>query len=79
MTGETQKTDKRELIFDAAEALFSKHGYDGVTLRAIAKQAGVDVALAGAPLSCSDSDNTAAFSASLHWFRSICTPPAFGK
>ncbi|MFC6199676.1 TetR/AcrR family transcriptional regulator [Ponticaulis profundi] len=46
MTGETQKTDKRELILDAAEALFSKHGYDGVTLRAIAKQAGVDVALA---------------------------------
>ncbi len=46
MSGEKKKTDKRELILNAAEALFSRHGYDGVTLRAIAKEAGVDVALA---------------------------------
>ena len=46
MTMEPQKTDKRELILNAAEALFAKHGYDGVTLRAIAKTASVDVALA---------------------------------
>lgn len=37
---------KKERILDAAEALFSQHGYDGVTLRKIAEQAGVDVALA---------------------------------
>lgn len=46
MAGDKKKADKRELILNAAEALFSRHGYDGVTLRAIAKTAGVDVALA---------------------------------
>ncbi|MAK62121.1 MAG: TetR family transcriptional regulator [Ponticaulis sp.] len=46
MTGQETRTKKRELILDAAEALFSRHGYDGVTLRAIAKMADVDVALA---------------------------------
>lgn len=39
------KTDRRTAILDAAEAEFSAHGYDGVTLRAIAKRAGVDLAL----------------------------------
>ncbi|HKI73309.1 MAG TPA: TetR/AcrR family transcriptional regulator, partial [Pseudomonadales bacterium] len=39
-------TPKRERILDAAEELFALHGYDGVTLRQIAKKAGVDVALA---------------------------------
>ncbi|KCZ93304.1 TetR/AcrR family transcriptional regulator [Hyphomonas johnsonii] len=37
---------RRTAILDAAEKLFSEHGFDGVTLRAIAKEAGVDVALA---------------------------------
>lgn len=37
---------KRERILDIAEELFALHGYDGVTLRQIAKGAGVDVALA---------------------------------
>ena len=37
--------EKRELILDAAEELFAMHGFDGVTLRQIANQAGVDVAL----------------------------------
>lgn len=46
MANEKKRTDKSELILNAAEALFSRHGYDGVTLRAIAKEAGVDVALA---------------------------------
>ncbi|GMG87553.1 TetR/AcrR family transcriptional regulator [Biformimicrobium ophioploci] len=36
---------RRERILDAAEELFAAHGYDGVTLRQIAKLAGVDVAL----------------------------------
>ncbi len=40
------REDRRTRILDAAEALFSRHGYDGVTLRAIARSAGVDVALA---------------------------------
>lgn len=39
------KTDRRTAILDAAEAEFSAHGFDGVTLRAIAKRAGVDLAL----------------------------------
>jgi AcrR family transcriptional regulator len=37
---------RRERILDAAEELFALHGYDGVTLRRIARHAGVDVALA---------------------------------
>ena len=40
------KTDRRTAILDAAEAQFARHGYDGVNLRAIAREAGVDVALA---------------------------------
>lgn len=39
-------TPKRERILDAAEELFALHGYDGVSLRQIAKKADVDVALA---------------------------------
>lgn len=37
---------RRDTILDVAEALFARHGYDGVTLRSIAREAGVDVALA---------------------------------
>ncbi|WP_370454426.1 TetR/AcrR family transcriptional regulator [Hyphomonas sp. CACIAM 19H1] len=39
------KADRRTAILDAAEAEFSAHGFDGVTLRTIAKRAGVDLAL----------------------------------
>ena len=42
----TQKASKSERILDAAEALFAVHGYDGVTMRKIASEAKVDVALA---------------------------------
>ncbi len=41
-----QKATKSERILDAAEALFAVHGYDGVTMRKIASEANVDVALA---------------------------------
>jgi len=47
--GKTNKKDeanKSERILDAAEELFSQHGYDGVTMRQIAAKAKVDVALA---------------------------------
>lgn len=36
---------KKERILDAAEELFALHGFDGVTLRQIAKKSEVDVAL----------------------------------
>lgn len=39
-------SNKSERILDSAEELFALHGYDGVTLRQIAKGAKVDVALA---------------------------------
>lgn len=35
----------RERLLDAAEELFADHGFDGVTVRQVAKTAGVDVAL----------------------------------
>lgn len=39
------KSRRRTAILNAAEKLFAHSGYDGVTIRAIAKEAGVDVAL----------------------------------
>ena len=46
-TTETHASDKtrKDRILDAAEILFSKHGFDGVTIRQIARLSGVDVAL----------------------------------
>ncbi|WP_300381434.1 TetR/AcrR family transcriptional regulator [Henriciella sp.] len=46
MANADTKVSRKDAILDAAEALFAEHGYDGVTLRAIAARAGVDVALA---------------------------------
>jgi len=43
--GADSRTDTRELILDAAEDLFSKHGFYGVTIREVAREAGVDTAL----------------------------------
>ncbi len=40
------KGSKSQRILDVAEELFALHGYDGVTMRQIAKGANVDVALA---------------------------------
>lgn len=40
-----QAGETRELILDAAEDLFSKHGFYGVTIREVAREAGVDTAL----------------------------------
>jgi AcrR family transcriptional regulator len=37
--------DKQESILDAAEECFSEHGFDGVTIRDVARAAGVDTAL----------------------------------
>lgn len=37
--------DLRQAILDAAEALFSRHGFYGVTVRQVAAEAGVDTAL----------------------------------
>jgi AcrR family transcriptional regulator len=44
-TNATQNQGRREAVLNAAEALFSQHGFDGVTVRQVAKLAGVDVAL----------------------------------
>jgi AcrR family transcriptional regulator len=46
VSGPQQGEDRRTRILDAAEKLFSQHGFDAVTLRAIAREADVDVALA---------------------------------
>lgn len=43
---EKSVSEKSERILDAAEELFARHGYDGVTMRQIASKAEVDVALA---------------------------------
>lgn len=40
-----QSGETRDLILDAAEDLFSKHFFYGVTLREVAREAGVDTAL----------------------------------
>lgn len=40
-----QQGDTREAILDAAEDLFSKHGFYGVAIREVAREAGVDTAL----------------------------------
>jgi len=40
-----QGVDTAELILDVAEDLFSKHGFYGVTIREVAREAGVDTAL----------------------------------
>ncbi|HAV49466.1 MAG TPA: TetR/AcrR family transcriptional regulator, partial [Brevundimonas sp.] len=37
--------ETRDSILDAAEDLFSKHGFYGVTIREVAREAGVDTAL----------------------------------
>ena len=37
--------NRRDSVLNAAEALFSKHGFDGVTMRQVASMAKVDVAL----------------------------------
>lgn len=37
--------ETRDAILDAAEGLFSKHGFYGVTIREVAREAGVDTAL----------------------------------
>ena len=39
------RVDTRDSILDAAEALFSQHGFYGVTIREVAREAGVDTAL----------------------------------
>lgn len=46
MAKKAASLSKKDRILDAAEQLFARRGYDGVTLRQIASQAGVDVALA---------------------------------
>lgn len=40
-----KKGERKKRILDASERLFAEHGYDGVTLRQIARMADVDVAL----------------------------------
>ena len=40
-----QGPDLRQAILNAAEALFSRHGFHGVTVRQVAAEAGVDTAL----------------------------------
>lgn len=46
MEQKNESKSKSERILDAAEELFARHGYDGVTMRQISTKAEVDVALA---------------------------------
>ncbi len=39
------KTKRKDRILDAAEALFAKHGFEGVSMRRVAEEADVDLAL----------------------------------
>jgi AcrR family transcriptional regulator len=41
----SEKADKRDLILDAAQALFAAQGYTGTSVRDICQQAGVNVAM----------------------------------
>ena len=41
----SRDSDTREVILDVSEDLFSKHGFYGVTIREVAREAGVDTAL----------------------------------
>ena len=41
----SREGDTREVILDVSEDLFSKHGFYGVTIREVAREAGVDTAL----------------------------------
>lgn len=43
--GSNSKVKRKDRILDAAEALFAKHGFDGVSMRKVAEDAGVDLAL----------------------------------
>lgn len=42
---DNENLDRRDVILDAAEALFCVHGFHGVTVRQVATEAGVDPAL----------------------------------
>ena len=42
---QAESIERRDLILDAAEALFCVHGFHGVTVRQVATEAGVDPAL----------------------------------
>lgn len=45
MAGSTGKKSKRDIILDAAEALFAVHGFDGVSMRMIAERGPVGLGL----------------------------------
>lgn len=44
-SAENSKKKRKDRILDAAEALFAKHGFDGVSMRKVAEDANVDLAL----------------------------------
>jgi len=45
-TTPNRRVKRKDRILDAAEALFAKHGFDGVSMRMVADRAKVDLALA---------------------------------
>ncbi len=45
MSDTTDKLDKRQILLEVAEQLFAKHGYEAVSVRQLASEAGVNLAM----------------------------------
>jgi hypothetical protein len=60
--------DTRDLILDAAEDLFSKHGFYGVTIREVAREAGCSTrSSCGGPKSGTMSGSTGSTAMPTRW------------
>jgi len=65
------KIDKKEIILDVAERMFSDLGYDGASTRVISKDAGVNIAMLNYYFGSKDGLFTAVFERRVATFRTI--------